>query len=143
MKPFQKIIVATDFEPPSRRALDAAVDIARRYGAELVLVHAVEPFIPPYPIALMPEPGTFMAAAATQLEGEATRVREVAPRVTSQVLAGRAADAVTQFAEESGADLLVIGTHGRRGPSRWLLGSVAERIVRFAKLPVLTVRGED
>jgi nucleotide-binding universal stress UspA family protein len=143
MRAFQKIVVATDFGPSSRRAIDAAMSIAERYRAELVMVHAVEPFIPPYPIALMPEQGTFRSAAQAELETEAERVRAVLPGARQELLTGAAADAVTRYAEESAADLIVIGTHGRRGPSRWLLGSVAEKIVRASRVPVLTVRGEE
>lgn len=71
------------------------------------------------------------------------RLRPVLARSAGRRLEGRAAGVVTKFAEDNGADLLVIGTHGRRGPSRWLLGSVAEKIVRASQVPVLTVRGED
>lgn len=143
MKGFRKIILATDFGPSSHRALDVAVDLAQQYGAELILVHAVEPLIPPYPIALMPEPGTFEGAARAALEAEAARVTAILPAERHEVLIGAAATAITDFAEREAADLVVIGTHGRRGPSRWLVGSVAEKIVRASRIPVLTVRGEE
>lgn len=141
MKVFRKVIVATDFGASSRCALDLAVDIAETYGAELVLVHAVEPFTPPYPVALLPGLGTLEDAARAALADEAARVTEAIPNARHEVLSGAAATTVTDFAEREGADLLVVGTHGRRGPSRWLLGSVAEKIVRASRIPVLTVRG--
>lgn len=143
MKAFQKVAVATDFGASSRRAVDYAVGIAEKYGANLVIVHAVEPFIPPYPIALMPEPGTFKGVAEAELQKEAERVRLSYPRVTTDLLVGSAADRVTKFVSDQAIDLLVVGTHGRRGPSRWLLGSVAEELVRTSRVPVLTVRSEE
>ena len=124
----RKVIVATDFGSSSRRALQLATNVAQTYGAELVLVHAVEPFTPPYPVALMPGQGTLEDAARAALADEAARVTDAIPAVRREVLSGGpAAMTVTDFAEREAADLLVVGTHGRRGPSRWLLGSVAEK----------------
>jgi nucleotide-binding universal stress UspA family protein len=143
MNPFRKIVVATDFSAASRRAVDLAAAVATDYGAELTIVHAVEPFIPPYPIALVPDPGTFKGAAEKELRAETARVAAMAPQVEAELLIGAAAPEVLKFAEQRKADLMVIGTHGRRGVSRWLLGSVAERIVRESHVPVLTVRGTE
>ncbi len=140
---FKRIVAATDFSESSRRGVDLAVDLARLHGAELVLLHVIEPFIPPYPIALAPEPGTLEGAARAALETELSQVREVLPAARGELLRGSPSHELTKFAEEQGADLLVIGTHGRKGPSRWILGSVAERVVRSSRAPVLTVRGED
>lgn len=113
MKPFRKIVVATDFGSSSRRAVDVAVDIARRYSAELVLVHAVEPFIPPYPIALMPEPGAFEGAARLALEIELQRISDELPSATGEVVSGSAASAISDFAERTGADLNGSRSRGR------------------------------
>lgn len=142
MAPFRKIVVATDFGPSSRRAVDAGVGIAAKYDAELIIVHAVEPFVPPYPVALMPD-RTLEGAAVAELGREAARVLDALPSVKTELLHGGAADQVTTFAERHAADLVVVGTHGRRGPSRWFLGSVAEKIVRASRVPVLIVRGES
>lgn len=118
MELFRKLVVASEFGASSQRAVEIAIDIARRYGAELVLVHALEPFTPPYPILLLPEPGNLDAAAEQALAQEAERAREHLPALKHQLLHGAAAAAITKFAEEVRADLVVVGTHGRKAPSR-------------------------
>lgn len=142
MFPFKKIAVATDFGAASRHALDVAADLARRYGAELVVVHAVEPIMAPYPIAIVPDQTTLDAAAENELDEEAARAQALLPATTHQLLSGSAPSAIGDFVQDQGVDLLVVGTHGRRGPSRWLIGSVAERIIRSVRVPVLTVRAD-
>lgn len=148
MKPFDRIVVATDFGPSSRNGIDLAVDLATHYGAELVLAHVVEPFIPPYPV----DPAAMIAAvdetsvetaAKRELLSELMRVQGSLPAAASELLHGNPAAELIRFAEETNASVLVLGTHGRSGPSRWLMGSVAEKVVRGAHVPVLTVRGEE
>lgn len=110
--------------------------------ADLFLVHVVEPFVPPYPVALVPEPGTLEGAAKRELDAEVARVRPVLPTVRGVVLVGSPVTKLTAWARENDIDLLIAGTHGRRGMSRGLLGSVAEKIVRLSQIPVLTVHGD-
>lgn len=140
MKTIRKIVVATDLGPASDRALDMAVGLAKRDDAEVIVVHVVEPFTLPYPIALMPDPVTLEGAASRAVEEEVRRFRERLRSIRGKTLIGDPASAVMAFCEQEAPDLLVIGTHGRRGPSRWLLGSVAEKVVRASRVPVLTVR---
>jgi nucleotide-binding universal stress UspA family protein len=139
---FRRIAVATDFGAASRRAVEVAVEMAERFGAELFVVHAVEPFVPPYPIALMPDLGTIDTAARRELDAAIARVREKVPGAKDELLRGGAVEQICAFVTERVIDLLVVGTHGRRGASRWLIGSVAEKLVRRAGVPVLTVGGE-
>ena len=139
MEAFRKIAVATDFGESSERALQRAADLAKRYSAELVVVHVVEILSPAFPMALTPEPEHIAAAAQRGLLSVVERIQETVPSARSVLLEGRPAEQVIAFAEANAVDLVVVGTHGRHGPSRWLLGSVAEKIVRSCKTAVLTV----
>jgi nucleotide-binding universal stress UspA family protein len=145
------VLVATDFSPHADVALDRAVALARGEGAALTLLHvattaATVPAMPEVESAAALE----LAAVAEDLEREVSsqiadrvaRVRAagIEPRV--ELRSGHPDDAIVQVAEEVHADLLVIGTHGRTGITRFLLGSVAEHIVRRAHCHVLVARGE-
>lgn len=143
MYPFRKILVAVDFDSASRGALDLGAGLAREYEAELVVVHAMEMLIPPYPIALMPELTPIQQAAQSGLDRILERLETVWPRVRGALLWGNPAETIVRYADEIDADLVVIGTHGRTGPSRWLLGSVAEKVTRWCHTPVLTVHEGD
>lgn len=141
----KRICCGIDFGEPSRNAIAFAADLARRYGAELTLVHVHAPPVPAATELFVAPPDLGEAAAA-----EAARMIEVDRReaealvgrsVTAGVLLGDPAAELVRFALEDGADLLVLGTHGRRGVSRLVLGSVAERVAREAPCPVLISKG--
>lgn len=142
MNPFRTIAVATDFGESSERALQRASDLAKRYEAELIVVHAVEVLVNAFPlaIALAPEAEHGIAAAQRGLSSVVERVQETVPGARGLLLRGNAAEQILTFVEENAVDLIVLGTHGRTGPSRWLLGSVAEKIVRSCHAEVLIVR---
>ena len=139
---FERILVATDFSECAQCAIDLALDMAHKFDARLVLVHCWE--APSYAYG-----GGLYASvdAITPIERAANRCLEQAldelklsaPDATSLLRSGVAWEEILLAAAESRADLIVLGTHGRRGLSRALLGSVAERVVRMARLPVLTV----
>lgn len=138
------VVVAVDFSETSERALDVARGIARRLGAELLLVHAFEvpaPLFNPYAV---PAPGNFVAeareAAQRKLEAIRERLAGEGLSVRTQLAAVPAATALAEIAQEIGAGLVVTGTHGHTGLKHVLLGSVAERTVREAPCPVLTVK---
>ena len=143
MYPFRKILVAVDFEPASAGALDLASGLALEYEAELVVAHAVELLIPSYPMALLPEVDDLERAARDGLDHIVERVHAVWPRVSGALLWGSAAEQVIRYADDEQMDLVIVGTHRRKGPSRWLLGSVAEQVTRAAHVPVLTVHTDD
>lgn len=145
MTRFHHILVPVDFEESSRDALEVAVDLARTFDAKLTLVHAWE--IPPYVYAGLPylsaDLWTAVEQVATEeLEKTLAGVRKELPKAESILAKGPAAVAVLAAAEQSGADSVVMGTHGRRGMSRVFLGSVAEKVVRSSLVPVLTIRGK-
>ncbi len=142
---FRKILVATDFSEPSDAARRMAVELARRLGAELEIVHVEEP-LPAYAFAEGPLPDLprlqeeVRSWAERELEQQAKEARDAGVPVTTAILVGTPANAIVETARTDGADLIVVGSHGRTGLERVLLGSVAERIVRNAPCPVLTVR---
>lgn len=137
------ILVPTDLSERAERALDYAVDLAARLDATVHLVHVIA-----VPATSVPELG--VALASTMIDSlvaddqkaldNLVEARKDRCRFGQRVLAtGDARDAIKQTAENLGADLIVMGTHGRRGIVRALLGSVAESVVRSAPCPVLTV----
>ena len=141
MPGFKSIVCAVDFSPPSRRALEEAADLARRTGSSLTLVHvetgpptrAEAPFAPPRPPKH--EPG-----AAAALDEWARDAEAIAGRPVGKLLpAGKPAEEIVQAAEVGSFDLVVIGTRGRTGVARAVLGSIAEHVVRHSPVPVLVV----
>lgn len=140
---FRHVLCATDFSETSRRAVDTAAALAARLGARLTLVHAYAVVLPPYPIALTPDTDQLGRAASAELEKVRAEVASKIPAVEAVTRPGDARDKILEVAKERGCDLIVLGTHGHRGVMRWLLGSVAEGVVRRSPVPVLTVRGEE
>jgi len=144
MPSIRRILCATDFSDASSPAWDFAVRLARAVGARIHLVHVV-PFVP-LPIEGAIDPQTYerlleddRRAAVEQLEALGRRAQPGVP-VDPHVEDGPAAPRILEVMERENADLLVVGTHGRRGLDRLLLGSVAEHVVQLARHPVVTVR---
>jgi nucleotide-binding universal stress UspA family protein len=143
---WKRICCPIDFSDASRAAMEVAADLARRTGADLVLLHAYP--IPGYtfPDGSVVASPKMMQDLAEQAERHLEDWRGVAaqlvgaPRVSIEKAVGEPAAEIVSFARSSGADLLVLGTHGRTGLEHALMGSVAERVVRRAHCPVLTVR---
>jgi nucleotide-binding universal stress UspA family protein len=137
--PIHTILHPTDFSDHSSVAFRMACALARDYGARLVVVHATGlPAIAFVEGGAPPRPEDLFAAA----EAELSRVRPPDPQVRVERLL-KEGDPVTEIlsaAREAGADLIVMGTHGRTGLGRLLMGSVAEHVVRHATCPVVTVR---
>ena len=139
----QKILVPVDFSQCSEHALDYAVELADKLGASVHVLSVIG--IPSYGV---PELGVGITATMMDnmiADNQAALDALARPRKLDSknllIRAGDARDVILQTVEELGADLIVMGTHGRRGISRALLGSVAEMVVRTAAVPVLTVRG--
>ncbi len=142
--PPKTIFVGVDFEDASARALAIAGVVASAFDARLIALHAerFEPpryFTPEQIERLEAERRTAQTAAADHLARFSAGASS--HRVESRVVDEPPVDAL--LAAASSADLIVVGTHGRRGPGRWWLGSVAERIVRAATIPVLVIRAAD
>jgi nucleotide-binding universal stress UspA family protein len=142
-----RILVPTDFSEFSKPAMDHGCAIAARFSAQLHLLHVV-----PDPAMLVPEAAAFsvesMQAQTDSMVAEAQAELQKLPSdgwddgqpVVREVRVGTAFMEIIEYAREKEIDLIVIGTHGRSGLMHILMGSVAERIVRKAPCPVLTVK---
>ena len=141
----KKILVPTDFSECSTKALDYAVAIAEQSGAELILLHVVEPvYYPAYgqdiPTALAEFPQDLMKVSQEGLEKLSRE--KIAGRVPARLVVetGSSYNTIVESAKSLGVDLIIIATHGYTGLKHVLLGSTAERVVRHAPCPVLAVR---
>ncbi|MFW6085953.1 MAG: universal stress protein [Myxococcota bacterium] len=144
MADLKRILVAVDFSDTSSHALAYAADLASKLGASLDVIHAYQ-----IPVYALPD-GAVMASAdfstrlSNDLQTELDRVskpyREQGLDVETHLVRGMPHTEIVRRATEEGADLVVVGTHGRTGLEHLLLGSVAERVVRTCPVPVLTVR---
>lgn len=141
---YDSILLATDGSPPSRAATEHAVALAQTFDADLHAVSVVDTMA----IASLDQ-GSAAVEEALEREAEEalewTRERAKADGVfiETEVRYGSPHREIVDVIEESGADAVVMGTHGRRGLDHLLMGSVAERVVRASPVPVLTVRGEQ
>jgi nucleotide-binding universal stress UspA family protein len=139
-----RIIVATDFGDASRAAFDWSLHLAKALGARLVLVHVFDlPIIgfPDASIVVGAETATRIAnAAQTALEAERSRGAESGVAVEAWLRQGDPREAIPMLVGVADAGLIVVGSHGRKGFVRVLLGSVAEAIVRASPVPVVVVR---
>lgn len=140
----KKILVPTDFSDHSDKAIQYGAELASKFGAELHLVHAIEATPIMYGEGAYFPPETeaeIEAAAVKQLEGLTVDAEGVS--VQRKVVPGHPFVEVIRYAKENDIGLIVIGTHGRGAIAHMLLGSVAEKVVRKAPCPVLTVRDKE
>ena len=140
-----RILVPVDFSPHSQNALRYALELAAQFNAEVTLVHIVEQIVYPGdwvypPIALSDiateKKGHIMERLKALTEGSGLKAKHI-------VRLGRAWQEIAEIARELDSELIVIATHGYTGLRHALLGSVAEKIVRHAPCPVLTVRANE
>jgi universal stress protein A len=141
----QKIIVPIDFSDISQRAAQYAESLARALHASLCLVHVQPPAgLTPHGVARAADPPDAREhcyqAARRRLDDLARRLRSGTLQVATEVRSGATAENITQAAVHYGADLVVMGTHGRTGVAHFLVGSMAERVIRTAPCPVLVLR---
>lgn len=147
MLPFKKILSPTDFSDPSYESLKAAAELAGHFSADLYLVHV----IPPIPLSnfLSPETTPSLDISLYQEElkkGSEKTLQEVIEQrlpkglsVHPLVVLGHPVEEILRLAQDQKMDLIVIATHGRTGLPHFLFGSVAEKVVRLAPIPVLIV----
>lgn len=138
----EHIVVATDFGESSQRAEALAVSLAKKLAAKLTVLHVWSIPLPAYAEGLSWPTDMIEAAARDALARTHARLQDMHPNTDAVLATGPVADRILETAQERGGDLIVIGTHGRRGLVRAFLGSVAERVVRLSPVPVLTVRAE-
>ena len=143
MREVERILVAVDFSPHSSKALECAIDLGKRYGAELHLLHCYQT----NPIGVLPyeirSPVEFeqeiVSTARRHLAEWGAKVRSEGLAVEEHLTPRFPSEAIVDLAREIAAGLIVMGTRGQSGLSHVLLGSVAERTLRRAPCPVLTV----
>jgi nucleotide-binding universal stress UspA family protein len=147
--PFQvkNILVPVDLSEPSHKVLNYAVPLAEKFGARIVLVHVVEPRIYPENLVIPAEIEEMNVRLLQYWRDllEKLRRRAIGPSIKCDVRAilGKPYQEIVDVAKAEKADLIVIATHGYKGLKRAFLGSTAERVVRYAECPVLTVRGRE
>jgi nucleotide-binding universal stress UspA family protein len=147
MKRIQRILVGTDFSAVADHALEQALELAEQLQAKITLVHAYEIPIYGFPDGILvatTDLGLQMSRAAQAgLSAAIEQHKGRGIEITSVLRDGPPWEEINAVAADVQADLIVVGTHGRRGIARALLGSVAERILRTATRPVLVVHGES
>jgi nucleotide-binding universal stress UspA family protein len=145
---FRHILAPTDFSEYSKQAVASALELAKKFGAKLSILHVVE--LPPYPVEGYVPPSlttTFMEdlerEASQELAQLAPEAESTGVEVARLVTVGSPYRKILDMAEADGVDLIVMATAGRTGFSRLVMGSIAERVVRTASCPVLTIRPRE
>ena len=146
---FKKILVPLDNSPMAEAALPLARSLAECYGAEIVLLHVNTPLAIQY---YAPEMMVTVAELEQNARVEAnTYIHHMAANLMDRGIKASAvlkedltaANAILDYADHNGVDLIAMSTHGRSGIGRWLLGSEADKVVHGAKMPVLLVRPDE
>lgn len=148
MTAFTKILVPVDFSSHSQSAIRAAADLSKRYDASVTLVHVYQPValtLPDGYVLYTPsQMADLLSAFDKQLKASKKEAEAAgALRVETSLLQGVIASEILEFAKQQGSDLIVMGTHGRTGIRHVVMGSVAERVLRMAHCPVLTVKAQE
>ncbi|HME60987.1 MAG TPA: universal stress protein [Candidatus Binatia bacterium] len=143
---FKKILIAVDESAFAARAVDVGFDLARSLGAQVALIYVVDPSI----VAYAPESGIPASELVAEAQRDARRLTAaftqsaaLQPPPLEFIHTGKPPVEIVGAAKDWPADLIVIGSHGRGGVERLLLGSVAEAVMRHASCPVLVVRAEE
>jgi nucleotide-binding universal stress UspA family protein len=139
MLPIRTILYATDFSENSAAAFRVASSLARDYGAQLIVLHVQLPSV------VYGDMGAYFVAPEGKNQELMKQLRELKPEdpavvVDYRLVEGDPAEEILHTARETNSDVIVLGTHGRKGLGRLLLGSVAEQTVRTAPCPVVTVK---
>jgi nucleotide-binding universal stress UspA family protein len=147
----KRLLVPTDYSEHSRRAFSMAADLAKEFGGSIELLHVwPAPYFGPgygFDAGAFLDPAQHQSLLDTIRESAAKEMRVFASSialpegvtVATHIEPGDASSRILEIIEEKQPDLVVVGTHGRTGPRRWLLGSVAERTVQHSESPVLIV----
>ena len=142
MMQFKTLMVATDFSPLSEKAIDYAVMTAKQFGAKILLTHVLDPITVTTTDALMFSDNSeaLRKIAEEMMKNLVEILKEKGVTVEPVLIKGSAASEIISKASQSRVDLIVMGTHGRKGIEHLLLGSVAESVIRSAACPVMVVR---
>ncbi len=138
---YERVLFPTDVGAPSERALETALDVAERYDAELHVLTVVDTTRVSADVETGPTLERAERTGSTTVERLVDRIRDRGhERAVSAVVHGRPHGGILSYAENHDIDLIVMGTHGRTGLDRYLVGSITEKVVRLSDVPVLTVR---
>ena len=139
----KKILCPVDFSKGSEYAVAKAEELGRALGAEIELFHAYQLPVLALPDSTVTVSPTFVADVTDRAQRALNQHRDTVishdVRATTRLVEGNPADAIVDHAREVNAAMIIMGTHGRSGFRRFLLGSTAERVVRMSTVPVLTV----
>ena len=142
----RNVLVAIDFSAPSLKAIEIALPLVKHFGADLHLVHVFEPDYPASSMVAIP----LVVSELEVGEGVRRQLRDLAKdysvplrRENIRAIKGRPFEEICRLAQEIDIDLIVIATRGNTGLKHLLLGSTAERVIRYSPCPVLVVRGSD
>src|SRR5262245_1740192 len=144
-QPVKRVVVATDFSDGAERALTVGVGYAKLLGATVDLVHVfplpASGVMSPLPgaVPMPPPPPDVLEEIERRLDALGEKVRAVGVERLTTVREGKPADEIAAYARRVAAELIVVGTHGRTGIRKALLGSVAEQVLQKARCPVLVV----
>lgn len=138
----REILYATDFSPQANQAYFHALALAKAHGARLTIVHVYTPPPPTAGAGMVVPPATDADSERAHWQQQLEQIRPLDPAIPVRhvLLEGDAADEIVRFAAESGADLVVVGTHGKTALERLLMGSVTESVLRGARCSVLAVK---
>lgn len=141
--PIKKILVPTDFTVYSDHAIEYAIMVARNFEAKILLVHVIEPmaYSVTDTIQIIDHYTALKTVAGPILRNLQNKLLKKGLEVDTLLLDGTPYLEIVKRSRQAGIDLIIMGTHGRTGIKHVLMGSVAERVVRMAPCPVLTVRG--
>ncbi|MGH2436706.1 MAG: universal stress protein, partial [bacterium] len=140
-----RILVPTDFSTGAEAALTWAVQLAELFGAQVTILYVLDPSLGaiaglPAHYASMPAYGELLETIRSEAKSELEKIAKRFPTSKTLLREGSPRPVILDAATEIGADLIVMGTHGRTGLAHVFFGSVAEHVVRHSKIPVLTVR---
>ncbi|MFK7778817.1 MAG: universal stress protein [Gimesia sp.] len=141
----KKILIPTDFSEPSQEATMYAVELAKKFNAKLYLLNVIEDpivYMPMFESYALPPKEDFESFAKTRLDNWILDEDKGDLEIETKWIHGNPFVDILKFAKEEDIDIIVIGTHGRSFTAHLLMGSVAEKVVRKASCPVLTVRPE-
>ena len=144
MNEIKKILVPVDFSENSQKVLRTAADVAGRFKAEVIVVFVVQSFddysgffVPHMPIIQLEE--EMVKSAKEKMKSFVAETLNGSVPYSTAILSGDVVEEINRFAGEAKADMIVMGTHGYKGLDKILFGSVAEKIVKTAPCPVLTI----
>lgn len=145
---YKKIMVPLDGSDLAECVLPHVKAVTKGFEpGKIFLVRVVEPFPPSYhagdavdPELIEKSEANRRASAKEYIDGIAAKLKQEGAPVHPEVIVGRTTESLVDFAEKNGVDLLVIASHGRSGLSRWVMGSVADRLLRSANVPILIIR---